>query len=172
MPAVEVVLDGVKFLMQSTFRPLLVEARPHAVLAVAKFCQRQMKTGRGLQRAKRSSTFALPDSSCPVIKGQVTWQPSVLAWAVHYKDSQGKTRCQRIFVNSGNGGLVPAPKGQQRDLFAALSHGPEARQDFEGMRREAYAKAVTLWNQLNHSQRDRIPGSAKEECAGADRSEV
>ena len=165
----EVSLDGVKLSVQAVTRPLLVEANPRSVLCVVQFCQRHVKAGVSLQKRQRITDsrggFALPDDICPPILGKVTWQASLLSWAVHWKDEKGKQGLIQRF--SARGGSVPAKGGSVpgescsepssssgSGLLVALSGSVP---DFAERRRAAYIRAVKAWNALDQSKRDRIP---------------
>jgi hypothetical protein len=99
--AIEVQLDGVPFLARTTLRPLRIEATCPAVLAVVKFCQRHVKRGQVLvgqqkQKANTNKGFSMPEVACPPLVGKVTWQPSTLSWAIHYRNADNKNNPETV----------------------------------------------------------------------------
>ena len=93
---------------------------------------------------------------------KVTWQPSVLAWAVHWKDARSKAGIVQRFQVKG--GVDPSGrkkgKGHGCDIFAALKSGEGdhvgEKDQFGSSRRAAYFKAIEWWNENDKSSRDRI----------------
>ena len=148
---VKVELDGVKFDMKGSLRPLLVVACPESVLAVVKFCQRHFKAGRSLQQKAvvvSPRGFSLPDDGCQAILGKVTWQPSLMAWAVHWKDDRGKPGAVVRFAATQGG----AKKAKATRLGQGDMSGSSVVK-----RRPSYLQAIAKWNELDQSSRERIP---------------
>ena len=105
--------------------------------------------------ATTKGAFSFAAAACPAILGKVTWHPSVKAWAVHFKDSAKKAQTKRVPVR------VPKDTGSGAFL---TSDGAALGQAWAQARRSAYEEAISLWNRLDRSTRDRIeldeaPGS-------------
>ena len=107
----------------------------------------------------------MAEDTCPLIQGKVTWQASLMSWAVHWKDEKGKGgNVYRISTKGGSvpgsGGSVPGSSGSVPSsssgsgLLLALSGSVP---DFATRRRAAYIRAIKAWNTVDKSKRERIP---------------
>ena len=156
---IQVQLDGVRFFVQPTLRPLRVELTCPAVQAVVRFCQRHVQKGIVLQCKKSrkapapSGAFSMPGVACPPITGKVTWQPSLLAWAVHYKNSSGKQGFKRFSVPKNDEAQPPSflPRTKETN-----TQDLSAQESFNERRLQKYYAACLFWNTEDHSTRDRI----------------
>ena len=81
------------------------------------------------------------------IPSKVTWQPSAMCWAVHFKDKGGKTQITRVRVKS-----TASPK---KSLFGAAQRKSSSAQ-LASLREEAFLEACRQWNKLDTSKRPRI----------------
>ena len=83
------------------------------------------------------SSWSMPVDDCPSIISRVTWQPSHDGWCVHAKNEGGVIVKTRVKVGGGS----------------FLNSG---RDTYSSARKDAYRQAIELWNQKDHSTRDRI----------------
>ena len=162
----ELTLAGTMVNVRAHERPWEVEATPEAVMAVVNFCLERLEDepiilkkeerAAALQDVSASASASASSSSALVpavgfslstpnslgVQDRVTWHPSVEAWAVHFKNRQGKRVQKRL--------LVRLPKKfEQEDIQIATAAKMERR-------RELFREACLLWNREDMSSRDRI----------------
>ena len=183
MAEAAVTLGGCTLNLRVHERPFEIEATPEAVMAIVRFCQERLQddpivlkkdqkreaSAEGAPAASApsgsasapevaasaagsasasSSGFRLGAADCPARLGKVTWHPSVRAWAVHYKDKSRKTHQRRVSVR--------LPKASGSGSFLESTSPEDQAKAWAEARRSAYVEAINLWNELDHSTRERI----------------
>ena len=81
------------------------------------------------------------------IPSKVTWQPSAMCWAVHFKDKGGKTQVTRVRAQSS--------ASPTKSLFGAAQRKSSSAQ-LASLREAAFLEACRKWNELDTSKRPRI----------------
>ena len=100
------------------------------------------------QPAKSSGAKAYSMGSLSAgIPSKVTWQPSALCWAVHFKEKCGKTKVTTVPALS--------PASPPKSLFGAAQRKNNSAQ-LASLREAAFLEACRKWNELDTSKRPRI----------------
>lgn len=145
---VEVQLGEAKLKILNKLRPLRIQCTVPAVTALISYCKTHVSEGQGQFRKKTAQnsdedrTWKMPQDECPNLLRQVTWQPSVQAWAVHYKAADGSTTQLKLRVRSPKCGLA--------------QQGVDPKEMFKQLRRQTYVDAMTCWNSSDCSKKPRI----------------
>ena len=147
---IEIVWRDTKLKILHKPRPLRIVCTTPAVTAIVRFCQEHVGQGHG-QFRKRSggvpqqddaATWQMPQEECPNILKHVTWQPSVRAWCVHFKNEAGATALHKLMVRQEKCGLA--------------QQGMDQKEFYQQLRKQRYREALQFWNTNDCSTRPRL----------------
>ena len=139
-------LGEAKLKVLNKVRPLRIQCTMPAVSAIISYCKTHVSEGHGKFRKKTAQVeergWKMPQDDCPNLLRQVTWQPSVRAWAVHIKATDGSTAQHKFLVRAPKCGLA--------------QQGVDQKGVFNESRRQKYVEAIAYWNTADCSKRPRI----------------
>ena len=142
----EVPLGEAKLKVLNKVRPLRIQCTLPAVTAIISYCKDHVSEGKGHFRKKTTQVeegaWKMPQDDCPNLLRQVTWQPSVRAWAIHVKNADGSTAQHKFLVRMPKCGLA--------------QQGVDQKETFRELRRQKYVEAITCWNSADCSKKPRI----------------